>query len=189
MWSRLTSSIPGRINPQWRIDMALKSRARGLSYAKIARASGVRSRSTIWNWTHLDMSPSAIRARSLRKGNNRKLTLDDELVLAGYIVFRDCRRFDTGSDVLYRFAHSRFNATIDTYWTTRFCKRQDLSFRSIVHSTIAEFLRYRRDRAVEVLEEIRGLVKQTRNIWAFDKKPFTDRSDSGLQLGPTGSYS
>lgn len=134
------------------------------------------------------MSEAAVRERTQNKGHNRKFDIIDERVLAGYIILRDCRRLNTGSDVLSRFALRRYKKHIGSPWTTRFCTRQDLSFRTIIHSSLGEFLRYRRDRAVEVLDEIRGLLKAPRNIWAFDKKPFTDRSDSGQQIGPLGSY-
>ena len=138
-------------------------------------------------WAHKDMSLAAVDERLRRKAHNRLLTWNSELVSAGYLVMRDCQRLDTSTDVAERFFMKRYNVKATPSFTSKWAVRQHLSLRSTLHTSTAEFLKFKRDNAVSTLNKIRGLQQNPRKIWSFDKKSFTDRSTSSKQLGPKNS--
>lgn len=183
----MLSSISGHQNPQWRIEASQRFRAQNLNWKRISIGVGVHSKATPWRWAHSDMSPTAINERSRNKAHNRLLSWNNENVGAGYLVMRDCQRLDTSTDVSGRFFHGRYNANVTPSWTSKWANRHHLSLRSTLHTSTAEFLRFKRDNAIGVLDRIRGLQQSSRKIWSFDKKSFTDRSTSSKQYGPKNS--
>jgi hypothetical protein len=158
------------------------------SLRDISNAAGLRSHTTALRWRTTDMSPQAQLLRNSHKAWNRKLALEHEQIVAGFVVFRDCLRMETGLKTIRTFIRNRFRIAVESRYVLRLCDRHHLSYRDFVHASSAEFSQYKRLKAIELLRYIQSEKIEPANLWSIDKAEFLPRSESTRQLGPKGRY-
>jgi len=166
----------GKPSPDWKVRLFKKLKKKNLPIAKILEILKLKSRSTLHRWSNMSMSRSSRKERLEGRRSRALLSPSNELILAGYIVYRDVRRRSTASQVIKRFSLQCFKLNINPPWLSRFVRRHSMSYKSVVHAGASEFLAYKRESAVKFLDYVRSLNKTPRQIWVFDKTRFSNRS-------------
>lgn len=131
-----------------------------LSNASIASMVGVRSPETIRLWRRQDMSWHARRARIASRNSWRRiLSSEQELIMAGRIIYLDVLRRDSSTLSIRRSLQSLFvpPQRIHASYISRFLKRQHLSMRYAVLTHAAERHPSKFDELVQYLDEIRAM--------------------------------
>jgi len=102
----------------------------------------------------------------------RLLSIENEKILAGWVVFRDLKRLSTHSDKLKLFAKQAFCVNVTSGWITRFMDRNHLSLQPPSSMSPRESDEELRTQGVEFLNKLRLRNKNPDQIVAMDKTSF-----------------
>lgn len=160
----------------------------GVPPALVADVVGVESANTPVNWSQHDMSPEAIWMRQQRKGWNRLLSVENEMMSVGWIVFHDMLRLNTHSSHYKSWLRCRFDLEPSPAWLTRHKEREHISSRIVQKMTMAEADRSAYELGVRWLDETQRLRIAPQNLAAVDKKKLYALSSTSHQLAPVGWY-
>lgn len=133
-----------------------------LSYSNIARLVEVHSHETISNWEKLPMDDISVMTRRMNKGHNRKLSLQEELVVSGWILHQNETHSPTTTNEVKIFIEKFFFIRVSDSWITRFNTRQHFS-----HLLPSKIL-YREN--MDAREVIEKWIKHIREVLK-DKSP------------------
>jgi len=119
---------------------------------------------------------------------DRKLSYDQEELLAGWIVSRDFNRNSTTTDDVMRAIASFFNVSVSKSWVSRFRQRWGFSYRKPSQQQPHERDPQSRLEAIRFLEEIRRRKLDPSQIVCLDKTTFYDHNSKSpvRQLAPIG---
>lgn len=142
---------PGRLSPDKQLEYGLEllrerrialfntgKVPRNLSYRKIAVKIGVFSPTTVMNWDHQDMSPDAILYRSRLKAADRKFTIEEEEIMAGWIVYQDLSMQSTTTLKFREFVYDFFGELISPSFISKFLNRHQLSMKLVGNASAKE---------------------------------------------------
>lgn len=164
------------------------------SYRRIAVAVDVNSATTIMNWDTLDMRPEAILYRQSLKARARKFTLEEESILAGWVIYNDLTMQSTTTGSFREFVFLYFGEFMQSSYISKFMDRNFLSLKLVGNASAKDLERETiLSESVEWLEAL-SLVISTysiskERIKVFDKtylasSPFHKHIK---HIGPTGS--
>jgi len=171
----MTRSRRGRAgapSEQWKVQKALfllRQRRQALrqnietkSFREIAKEVGVWSDATIRRWNKLAMDSRSRAGRIEKRGWNRKLTKEQEKIVAGWVVQMDLLKQSTTTQRITNFVRWAFNINVSASWITRFSKRHHLSLREPAQSLPNKTLKKKFSEAVSFLKKVRGMKKKTK---------------------------
>lgn len=159
-----------------------------MSYRRISVAIGSFSASTIQRWCSKNMSPTACATRRKNSGHNRRLSLQEDSIAAGWFISRCVRRLPTTSEHARCFFASAFNLHINPAWLTRFAARNHLSVRRGRGCKFTEFSAKCFQDAVKFLTKLHQLRKEPAQILALDKTTVYNDINRLGQWGPKGRH-
>jgi len=131
-----------------------------LSYSAIARELGVQSHNTIRNWDNMNMDDWSRMQRRKGKGHNRKISPNDELVIAGYVLDASNNHVPTRTWEVREFILKNYCVHVSPSWVTRFQDRQHLS--NVIPSNMLKYeyaspFKVLVDYLVNLRKELQGL--------------------------------
>jgi len=143
-----------------------------LSYRAIAVKVGV-SADSIHKWDGKDMSSVAIAQRAALKAAPKLFTLDEEAILAGWIVYKDLV-FESSTTFRFKeFASNHFGREMSPSFVTKFLDRNHLSMKLPGNAKASESNAETIQKAVEFLESFEILASlnglSPSQIKVFDK--------------------
>jgi hypothetical protein len=120
----------------------------------------------------------------------KKFSSHQELIIAGWAVFRDQSRLPTLTTMLKEFVFKEFQVDLNPSWIriTRFVERQHLSLQRPSNMTEAENSEDLRQQGIEFIKMIRGLKKEPHQIVALDKTSFYGDARFIKNISVKGSY-
>lgn len=164
---------PGKCSPKKKVDFALallklrreKYEDAGLvvpsrlSFRAIAKAVGIKSPDTIMRWYHGNMSQEAILSRAKMRGH-RKFTDDQELVLAGWVVYKELSNESSTTTKFHEFVGEYFDMKMSPSYVSKFMQRHDLSLKLPGNAKENEFEPDSLECAVTFLNELERLIEE-----------------------------
>ena len=163
--------------PQTTIDKAmrlLRKRNAGekLSLRSIAASCGVANPSTILRWSHHSMTEKARSERSAHQGPARTLREQEEMIAAGWVMYRHGLLVDTTSSRFFEFLARAFDKHPSASWLTKFKRRWHLSSRITRTSIPVIASRATYKKGVAFLKEVREQKKEPAQFLFVDKITF-----------------
>lgn len=129
-----------------------------LSNRSIAFRVGVFSPTTITRWDHQDMHIEAIKVRMRKKARARKFTIEEENILAGWVVYKELTLESSTTENFKEFVHVHFNRFPSSSFISVFLRRNHLSLKLVGNANSKEALQESIDVAVKFLTDFHTLV-------------------------------
>lgn len=185
------SRKPGYL--QSTIDKALRllrKRKAGekLSLRAIADRCNVSNPMTILRWSRQSMTEKARSERSAHKGPPRKLSLQEEMIAAGWVLYRHGLLVDTTSSRFFDFLSRAFSVRPSAAWLTKFKRRWHLSSRITRTSVPIITTRETYKNGVAFLKSIRDEDKEPDQFLFVDKITFNQPTRTQRSLAPKGRH-
>lgn len=158
--------------PLQTINDALFLHENGYSSRAISLVLNIRSKSTVDNWIKSDMTEKAIEYRRKQKGHNRLITVENESIIAGWIIIQNILKENTTSIHLKKFISQNFNVDVSASWISRFMDRNHFSLQASSISKGAESIEIKVNEAIEFLDKLKSLKKDPSQIAVVDKTKF-----------------
>lgn len=179
---------PGVAYPQRIIDKALHLWRRGnRSTREIADLCRVRSHQTIRRWARMSMTARAQELRAARKGPPHALSQEQELVVLGWLTFRNDHFLDTSVARLRLFIRHVLGRDLTPSWVSKFIRKHGLSDR-IVQPTAPKNINRRAFReGVAFLRELQALDVEPSQVLFADTISFGIPHRGARQIAPAGS--
>jgi hypothetical protein len=118
----------------------------------------------------------------------KKMSEQNELILAGWAVYRSFFRYPTNSELLVKFSQKAFNCRLSTSWINKFNQRQHLSFQKSSSFQQGANVMKIRDDAIEFLKRFRLRKKRPEQIVVMDKTSFYGDSRFVRNISIKGGY-
>lgn len=144
-----------------------------LTYKSIAASVGVYSPNTIARWAHSDMSLIAINNRLANKAAQRKFTVAEERILAGWVIYKDLTLESSTTFKFSEFARTYFGRSTSPSFISKFMKRNRLSLKQVGKADKRELLDSAIDEAVNFLNSLETVIRDYNyrldQVKVFDK--------------------
>ncbi len=118
----------------------------------------------------------------------KRFSSHQELIIAGWVIYRDLTRRNTTTSSLSSFIFRQFHVNVNPSWKNRFFERQHLSLQRPSNMTNSELSIELKERAVNFIKMIRALKLQPHQIVALDKTSFYGDSRFIRTISIKGSY-
>jgi hypothetical protein len=118
----------------------------------------------------------------------KKLTENDERILAGWAIYRSFFRYPTTTDLLNEFAYKAFKVNLTPTWITNFNNRQHLSLHKSSTFQQGKIDRELVEAGANFLKRIRKMNKLPHQIVAMDKTSFYGDSRFVRNISIKGGY-
>lgn len=106
----------------------------------------------------------------------RKLSIKDERIVAGWVIYRCILKKDTTTRTIMKFIDNAFHVTTTPSWLSQFMKRNHLSLQNPSTAKGAEIMSTKFEEAVQCLKQIKALNKDPGQIAVMDKTKFYNDS-------------
>ena len=117
-----------------------------------------------------DLSEHAIKQRLSRRGRHTLLSVKQEYLVCGFILyFRSNGKIVSSKDVM-DFIHDNMEITVKPNWVTHFKKRRGFSTQKVVTRFVFQFRKNYLSECIQFVKNLRKLEKSNTQIWCMDEK-------------------
>ena len=154
----------------------------------IASTVGVASPSTVMNWKLKDMQEEAVAYRLSKRGWNKKLTTEEEEVVAGWIIWKRQKSKLVTAKHIISFLKRAFDVHVSVTWVSNMVKRNHLSSRRTQAVDVRHRKKEMQSEMINFLKQVQSLEKRDDQIVTIDEVSVWSDGVVLRSYAPKGGY-